>query len=158
MPPMGYPAATRTETAPAVAPTPATETLPATPASDTSAAPSGNTVLAAVRLLMKETRTGGFSGKLDRVAEELKKSADDLVAALVGAGLKVPERAKEKPVFVEHAGEIFWFNKNAKEELWLNAKASKFAEKDGETDDGDAEKKPARRSSGGGGRSRTKKD
>ena len=29
----------------------------------------------------------------------------------------------------EHAGEIFWFNKNAKGELWLNAKASKFASK-----------------------------
>ena len=157
-PPMGYKTATRPETAPAVAPIAATEALPVTPASDTPAAPSGNTVLAAVRLLMKETRTGGFSGKLDRVAEELKKSAEDLLAALVGAGLKVPEKAKEKPVFVEHAGEIFWFNKNAKEELWLNAKASKFAEKDDENDDGDTEKKPARRNSGGGGRSRAKKD
>ena len=156
MPPMGYRAATRPESAPAPL-APAVETPTATPTNDTPAAPSGSNVLAAVRLLMKETRTGGFSGKLDRVAEELKKSADDIVAALVSAGLKVPEKAKEKPVFVEHAGEIFWFNQNAKEELWLNAKASKFAEKDGEADGGDGEKKPARRSSGGG-RSRGKKD
>jgi hypothetical protein len=43
--------------------------------------------------------------------------------------LKVPEKAREKPVFAEHAGEIFWLNRNAKGELWLNAKASKFADK-----------------------------
>ena len=50
-------------------------------------------------------------------------------------------------MFVEHAGEIFWLNQNAKNELWVNAKASKFA---AAADDSD-EKKPARRSSGGGG-------
>ena len=58
----------------------------------------------------------------------------------MGAGLKVPEKAREKPVFVEHAGEIFWLNKNAKDELWLNAKASKYADK---AEPG--EKKPAGR-------------
>ena len=47
-----------------------------------------------------------------------------------GEPLKVPEKPREKPVFVEHAGEIFWFNRNAKGELWLNAKASKYADKD----------------------------
>jgi hypothetical protein len=30
---------------------------------------------------------------------------------------------------VEHTGEILWLNRNAKGELWLNAKASKLAEK-----------------------------
>ncbi len=47
----------------------------------------------------------------------------DLVEALVKAGLSVPESEDAKPVFAEHAGEIFWFNRNAKDELWLNAKA-----------------------------------
>ena len=65
---------------------------------------------------------------------------DELIAALVGAGLKVPEKAREKPVFVEHAGEILWFNRNAKDELWVNAKASKFAGKDGEDAEGGGEK------------------
>lgn len=88
--------------------------------------PAPENVLSGVRLLLKETKTGGFAGKLDRVADDLKKSPDDLLAALLGAGLKVPEKAREKPVFVEHAGEIFWLNKNAKDELWVNAKASKF--------------------------------
>lgn len=121
-----------------------------------TAAPTHN-VLAAVRLLLKETRTGAFAGKLDRVAEDLGKPAADLTAALVGAGLQVPDKAKEKPVFVEHAGEIFWFNKNAKDELWLNAKASKFAGKEGEASAGEeGEKKPARRNGGGAGRSRRK--
>ena len=61
---------------------------------------------------------------------------------LTGAGLKVPEKAREKPVFVEHGGEIFWFNKNAKDELWLNAKASKYADKKDGDEAGD--EKPRR--------------
>jgi len=101
------------------------------------------TVLSAVRLLLKETKTGAVAGKTDRLAEELGKAPDEFVSTLVGSGLKVPEKAREKPVFVEHAGEIFWLNKNAKEELWLNAKASKYADKgDGAAGE---EKKPARR-------------
>ena len=109
--------------------------------------------MAAVRLLLKETRTGGFAGKLDRVADELSKSSAELTSALLSAGLQVPAKAKEKPVFVEHAGEIFWLNKNAKDELWVNAKASRFA---AAADDGD-DKKPARRSGGGGGGGRSRK-
>ncbi len=135
-------------------PAPRAEAPPA-PAAETVEAPAAGNVLAAVRLLLKATRTGGFAGKLDRVADELSKSAVDLTAALVSAGLNVPGKAKEKPVFVEHAGEIFWLNKNAKDELWVNAKVSKFAAAAGDSD----EKKPARRSSsGGGGRARGKKE
>jgi hypothetical protein len=121
--------------------------------------------LAGVRLLLKETRSGGIAGKIDRLAQDLGKSAEELVTTLVGAGLKVPEKPREKPVFVEHAGEIFWLNRNGRGELWLNAKASKFAAEEAadETDEdaadgegaeasdagteggeGDAEKKPRR--------------
>jgi hypothetical protein len=108
---------------------------------------------------MKPTKTGAVAGKVDRLAAEIEKSPDELIAALAGAGLKVPEKARERPVFVEHAGEIFWFNKNTKDELWLNAKASKFAGKDApvsadetESAGGGSEKKPVRR----GARSRKK--
>ena len=115
-------------------------------------APQVSSPLAAVRLLLKETRTGSVAGKVDRVAGELGKSPEELVASLVVAGLKVPEKPREKPVFVEHAGEIFWFNQNAKGELWVNAKASKFAGKDTEAASAttEGEKKPSRR--GGRGR------
>ncbi len=112
--------------------------------------PDAGAVLAGVRLLLKETKTGAIAGKVDRLAEELGKPVEEFTATLVGAGLKVPEKAREKPVFVEHAGEIFWLNLNAKGELWLNAKASKFADKkddaDGEEsgDEGETEKKPRR--------------
>jgi len=78
---------------------------------------------------MKETRTGSVAAKIDHLAEGLGKPVEEIVTTLVGAGLKVPDKAREKPIFVEHAGEIFWLNKNAKDELWLNAKASKFADK-----------------------------
>ena len=107
------------------------------------AASTPGPVFAAVRLLLQETKTGAVAGKTDRLAEKLGKSPEEFVAALVAAGLKVPEKTREKPVFVEHAGEIFWLNKNAKDELWLNAKASKYPEgKDGEAGGG---KKPAGR-------------
>ena len=110
----------------------------AEPATDRPASTPGS-VFAGVRLLLQETKTGAVAGKTDRLAEKLGKSPEDFVAALVAAGLKVPEKTREKPVFVEHAGEIFWLNKNAKDELWLNAKASKYPEGDGEG------KKPAGR-------------
>lgn len=91
--------------------------------------------LAGVRSLLKETKTGGIAAKIDRIADETGKPAEDVLAMLTAAGLKVPEKPREKPVFVEQAGEIFWINKNARGELWLNAKASKFADKDKELAD-----------------------
>ena len=109
----------------------ATGTVAAT--SDTPASP-----LSAVRLLLKETKTGSVAAKIDRLAEELGKSPDDVIATLVAAGLKVPEKPREKPAFVPHGEEILWLNRNAKGELWLNAKASKFADKDGEGGEGDS--------------------
>jgi hypothetical protein len=138
------PAAASTEAvAPAPAPAPTTPVEPAAPAS----APGENppSPLAELRLVLKETRTGALAGKLGRVAEAVDQTPEQLLATLTAAGLKVPDEAKEKPVFVEHAGEIFWLNKNAKDELWLNAKASKFADKP--EDDGtaaDGEEKPKR--------------
>ncbi len=63
--------------------------------------------LAGVRLLLKEMKTGAVAGKVDRLAEELGKSPGEFLATLTGAGLQVPEKAREKPVFVEQAGEIF---------------------------------------------------
>ncbi len=108
---------------------PAVATETATPA---AVPPKADHVLPGVRLLLKEGKTGAFAGETGKLATELGKSEDDFIATLVAVGLKVPEKAREKPVFVEHAGEIFWFNRNAKGQLWLNAKASKFAAKDSE--------------------------
>ena len=117
---------------------------------------ASETYLAAVRLLLKATKTGAVAAKTGQLAEALAKSPDEVVATLVAAGLKVPEKAREKPVFVEHAGEIFWLSQNAKGELWVNAKASKFAdrkENDGGSGETDAGGKAGRR---GGGRSHKK--
>jgi hypothetical protein len=131
---------------------------PATPSPESPAAvPVAAAPLAAVRLLMKPTKTGSYAGSTGFLAQALGKGEEEFIAALVGAGLKVPEKAREKPVFAEHAGEIFWFNKNAKGELWLNAKASKFASKktgaaDSAKDSDTAEKKADR---GGRGRKKT---
>ncbi|MDD2764499.1 MAG: hypothetical protein PHE83_11045 [Opitutaceae bacterium] len=116
------------------------------PAADSKGRPPGPakaSPFAAVRLLLKETRRGSVAAEVGRIAEQLDKSTEELLAALTDGGLKVPEKAREKPVFAGHAGEIFWLNRNAKGELWLNAKASKYPAKE---DDADTARKPARRS------------
>jgi hypothetical protein len=97
--------------------------------------------LAPLREWLKETRTGAMSGKLENLAETQGQAADALLAALVGAGLTVPEKPREKPAYLEFGGEVFWLSRNAKGELWLNAKAAKGAKPDeaeGEAD-GDAD-------------------
>jgi hypothetical protein len=99
---------------------------PAAPSSEPQAPAPGN-VLAAVRLLLKETKTGNVAAPVERLSGDLGKSVDELLGALTASGLRVPEKAREKPVFVEHAGEIFWLNLNGKGELWLNAKVSKYS-------------------------------
>ena len=108
---------------------PAEGAEPAPPAVASEPPPSdpATAVLAAARLLLKPTKTGGVAAVIGRLAETVNKTPEEFLAALVAAGLVVPEKPREKPVFVEHAGEIFWLNKNAKGELWLNAKVSKFA-------------------------------
>ena len=104
----------------------------AKPQPPTPESPAGVSPLAAVRLLLKETRRGGVAAEIGRIADQLGKSPGELLAALAGAGLKAPEKPREKPVFATHAGEIFWLNRNVRGELWLNAKATKFTkEKDG---------------------------
>jgi hypothetical protein len=91
-----------------------------------AASPAPGNVFAAVRLLLKETKTGAVAATVERLAKELSKPVDELLGALTASGLKIPEKSREKPVFAEHAGEIFWLNLNGKGELWLNAKASKY--------------------------------
>ena len=125
------------EVAPVAAESAATEDLVRVP--DPVAepvAPAGATALTSIRVFLKDTRTGGAAAKIDRIATELGQSPDDVVGALVMAGLKVPEKPREKHVFVQHAGEIFWLNKNARGELWLNAKAAKLGEKDESDNEG----------------------
>ncbi len=133
--PSSAPAAESSAQPSAPASVPGSETAPV---SEPVAAPANP--LAAIRLILKETKTGAVSGKLDRLAETIGQTAEQLLATLTGAGLVVPEKPKDKPVFVEQAGEIFWLNKNAKNELWLNAKASKYADKNA----GGDESKPRR--------------
>jgi hypothetical protein len=99
----------------------------AQPAPDTAAPAPGN-VFAAVRLLLKETKTGSVAAPVERLAGDIGKSTEELLGALTASGLRIPERTREKPVFAEHAGEIFWLNLNGKGELWLNAKASKYSD------------------------------
>ncbi len=131
------PAAPSAENAPVAASVVEPLAAPAAPLENQDSKPESSTgPLAAVRLLLKETRTGSVAGKVERLAEELGKSPGDLIAALEIAGLKVPEKPREKPTFVPLADEILWLNKNSKGELWLNAKASKFAGEDEEADTG----------------------
>jgi len=94
-----------------------------------SASPTGHT-LAAVRLLLQPKKRGeGVAALVVDVAQQLGQTPERLVAALAAAGVNEPADADAKPTFGENAGEIFWLNRNAKGELWLNAKASKASAK-----------------------------
>jgi len=100
---------------------------PVAVASTESASPSGHT-LAAVRLLLQPKKRGdGVAALVNDVAQQLGQTPERLVEALAAAGVKEPADAEAKPTFGENAGEIFWLNRNARGELWLNAKASKAA-------------------------------
>jgi hypothetical protein len=130
------------------APSAASESAAATTPSETTAgeqsAPGRAAAPAAagledIRPLLKESRTGAFANKIDRLAEKLGRSDDELIAALVAGGLSVPEKPREKPVYVERGGEVFWLNRNARGELWLNAKPAHEASKKAEGDEGERE-------------------
>ncbi|MDP2138645.1 MAG: hypothetical protein Q8J74_12425 [Candidatus Didemnitutus sp.] len=98
----------------------------ATPAKTPAPARIPAGTLEAVRLLLQPKKRGeGFAARVPELAEQLERTEDALLAALVEAGLNVPEDSKAKPSFGEHDGEIFWLNRNAKGDLWLNAKDSK---------------------------------
>ncbi len=109
----------------------ASETQPVVEANGPDAVPENSvpetgddSIFARIRPhFVKNKRSAALSAAPGVLAEALGVAQADLVDALVKAGLSVPESEEAKPVFAEHAGEIFWFNRNAKDELWLNAKA-----------------------------------
>ncbi len=138
MPPIAAPAAEEASAAASVAETKVqtaqAAASPAVAASGASAASKAGHPLAALRLLMKTNRSkSGVSGSLSFLAKALEREESVLVSALTALGLAVPAEVAEgeeepKPVFVEHAGEIFWISRYAKDgSLWLNAKAAKSA-------------------------------
>ena len=91
-------------------------------------------LLGALRPFLKETRAG-LGAKADKLADEIGKSTDDLLASLVAAGLKVPEKPREKATRVEFGGERFWLSKNARGELWLNVQAAREGAAEEESED-----------------------
>ena len=84
-----------------------------------------------MRLLLKPNKKGsGFSGETGKLSQTLGKDHQEFLAVLTGLGLALPATEDDKPAFVEHEGEIFWLNKNAKDgSVWLNAKVAKSAAK-----------------------------
>lgn len=141
-----------TETLPTDAmPAPATEAVtgeatasaPAPEATTSAPVASADRVradtLEALRLLLQPKKRGdGVTAKIDDLSTQIGRPAIEILEALVAAGLNVPDDAKTKPTFGERNGEIFWLNRNAKGELWLNAKDSKAKRaRSKKKDDGD---------------------
>ncbi len=92
---------------------------------------SGEAELAAMRLLLKPNKRGsGVSGEVGYLARTLNQDLQVFLTKITDLGLALPATEEDKPTFVEHAGEIFWLNKNPKDgSVWLNAKAAKSAAK-----------------------------
>ena len=91
-----------------------------------NASPVVDDMLTAIRPLLKAGKNRA-TAELSQLAEQMEKPMDDLVAALVAIGLKVPEKPREKPHTLERAGESIWFSINAKAVLMLHAKASEVS-------------------------------
>lgn len=112
--------------APAASGTPAsTEAASAAIFSPTPAAGESSGILSAVRPHLKEAKAGTFSSDVCDLAPALGKGPEEFVAALVAAGLKKPEKPRERPVYVDHDGEAFWLSRTAEDALLLNAKPAK---------------------------------
>ncbi|MGH7996010.1 MAG: hypothetical protein ACREFX_06630 [Opitutaceae bacterium] len=94
-------------------------------------------LLAAVRPLLKESRSGGLIGEICTLAESLGRNPERMLQVLSGFGLRIPEKPREKAVEVERTGSLYWLTRNAKDEIWLNAREA------GAVEDG-AERKPRR--------------
>ncbi len=108
----------------------------AAPKSKGDAKPS---VLSSARPHLTTVRKGTFSQETGAVAAKLEQSAEEFLNALVTAGLKVPEKPRQKPVIVDDDGQSFWLTRNTKDQIILNAKAAEKPEGEAE----DASEKPA---------------
>ena len=133
MPPLAVAPEPVAETVVAAAPVTVVSTV-AEPTAPVDAPAPAEGQLSALRLLLKTNRSkSGWSGSLAYLANALGREESALVAILAGHGIVVPQAVAEgaeeaKPVFVEHAGEIYWISRYAKDgSLWLNAKAAKSA-------------------------------
>jgi hypothetical protein len=97
---------------------------PAMPAEPASPVPA---LIAQLRPLLKETRTGTLAGQVSKLADATGQSSEALLASLIALGLTQPEKAREKPATADFGGEPVWLSKNAKDELWFNAKPAREA-------------------------------
>ena len=130
------------------APAPAVpETVAAT--AETSA-PALNPAFAAVRPLLEETKGGVWAASVEQLAGRLDRKVDELIASLVAAGLRLPEKPREKAFQVEQAGEVFWLSLNGKGDLLVQAKAAKRDEDDSEDEGGGDKPSRGRRGRGRG--------
>ncbi len=119
------------EAFPLETPAPAPIARPEIQAPKPASATASGSPLAAVRLLLKANKRGtGVSAEVGQLSQTLEQDHQHFLAVLTGLGLSLPANEDEKPGFVEHDGEVYWLNKNAKDgSVWLNAKISKSAAK-----------------------------
>jgi hypothetical protein len=102
-------------------PAPAGEGQVARPEIPEGPLPQGEDLLAAIRPQMRRNRRGpGYSGSMVYLARAFKHAEADLVAALAGVGLHVPENANEKPVKTTIGGYVYWVNKDSRGGIWIN--------------------------------------
>ena len=85
-------------------------------------------LLSSARPHLTTVRKGTFSQETGAVAKKLEQLADDFLNTLVAAGLKVPEKPRQKPVIVDHGGASYWLTRNTKDQILLNAKAAEKSE------------------------------
>jgi len=105
----------------------APEPEPAAPSESAQPLSEVPALIAQLRPLLKETRTGTLAGEVGKLAEAIGQDSAALLASLVSLGVATPEKPREKPATVDFGGEPVWLSKNAKDELWFNAKPAREA-------------------------------
>src|SRR5690606_7300848 len=100
--------------------------------------PQGDELLALLRGKMRRNRRGpGWSGTIAFLAKALRQSEEDLLSALAGAGLTVPEDPSAKPAFVDSGEEYFWLKQDQRGGVWINARDRDKKKQTGDKADGD---------------------
>lgn len=93
----------------------------ARPENAASPLPQGEALLDAIRPQMRRNRRGpGYSGSTGYLARAFKHTEAELVGALAGLGLHVPESANAKPVKTTLGAYVYWLNKDARGGIWIN--------------------------------------
>jgi hypothetical protein len=81
------------------------------------------TFFEAIRPHMRRNQKGpGMAVGIEYLSNKFDQSEADLIEALKECGFTIPAGPKDRPVFLEYDGDLFWLNVNNRGQLWVNTR------------------------------------